>query len=170
MRFKHSRFSKSVLVLLGLLGYTSLSNGQGCPDAQDDDLWMAEFGGALPDAAGYTWDDCASQIAGVIRNITPDGWVMHVVDDDGQGGGDDEDRSAYCKTVGVFDDDCQSAVYEFSVRTIDGDSDPPHDILDIVVFCGLRDTVKDLSIVVNMTGVGFIEGSPVGWLQIPDGE
>lgn len=95
--------------------------------------------------------------------------MLEVVDDLGQDMGEDQDRSAYCK-ANVFALGCQSAVFEVHVRAISGDSDPPHAILDIVLWSGLRDGTKDLTIVITTNRVGFTNGvTPLDWLEIPDG-
>lgn len=169
MRLERPRLGACLVLLPALLGYSSICNGQACPAPQGDDLWRAGSGIALPDASPYFFDDCTSEIDGTVEDLSPDGWVLNVIDDDGQKQGDDEDRSAYCKT-GVFLNACQPAVFEVHVRTISGDSDPPHGITDIVLRCGLRDGSKDLTLVITEKKVGFTDGNnSLGWLQISDG-
>ena len=168
MKFGRSRLATCLVILLALFCYSNVTKAQSCPGANDDDLWIAGSGIDLPDEDPFFFDDCRSEIPGLVADLIPDGWVLHVVDDDGQQPGDDEDRSSYCKSD-VFDDDCQSAIYEVMVRPISGDSDPPHDIHDIVLIVGLRDGVKSFPIIITEDGVGFVSGSPLDWLQIDDG-
>lgn len=160
---------KVLAVTLVLLGLSGTCNAQPCSASNDDDLWDAGPGVNLPDHADFGWDDCRSEIDGTVEDLSPDGWVLSVLDDQGQGGGEDEDRSAYCK-ANVFSLGCQSGVFEIHVRSISGDSDPPHAITDIVLLCGLRDGTKDLTLVVSMEGVGFTDmDGTLDWLQIDDG-
>lgn len=170
MKRSDSILTRTIVTALVVLGLSGASHGQvSCDEVDDDDLWDAGPDANLPNVSPNEWTGCRSEINGSITNLSPDGWVLEVVDDLGQDEGEDEDRSAYCK-ANIFSLSCQDAVYELSVRTISGDSNPPHSISDIVLFTGLRDGAKDLTIVVTTERVGFINGiTPLNWLQIDDG-
>lgn len=172
MKRNASILATTIATALVVLGLSGASNAQvECyAGVDDDDLWDAGPTAVLPNVSPNEWTGCKSQIDGVIANLSPDGWVMEVVDDQGQDPGEPEHRSAYCK-ANVFRLSCQDAVFEVHVRTIFGDSFPPHNIMDIVLQSGLRDASKDLVIAITMREVGFttLTGS-LNWLQIPDGQ